>query len=172
MHSNKHARSNYLIGRILVAHPVIQDEVFKQCVILVGDYYAGGITGVILNRPYHKFLSDINYNDISCEFDTVPIYYGGPCDKGLYTFVAWVWNKHQLELYYAIELREALILKKKYNNIQLRGYRGYVNIPNIHQEINRGLWIVFNGDKLAGLDIKQDELWSNLVQLQCPNSVI
>lgn len=163
-----------LTGSVLVAHPVIQDIALKKSVILVGEHADGSISGVQLNDPCLRFLSDVDPEYYSYQFGDIPVYNGGPYDGNMIVLTAWVFNDraHQFELYYAITPDEALRLKKKHSNIQIRGFLGYTVIPNISQEIDQGFWIVYSAKDLLGMEAKGNELWYELVKFKRPNAII
>lgn len=161
-----------LVGHVLVTHPVVQDKFFKKTVILVGDDNSTEVTGVILNRPYFKLLRDIDSKYQNSNFENIPIYRGGDNEKDVLTLVAWLYQRRHLELYYSITFEEAANLKKENPHIQLRGFLGYVALPNVHRELERGLWISYKADELLGLEINSSKLWASLVSAKCPNAVI
>ena len=71
-----------LIGRILVARPIIQDPYFKKSVVFIyeqNDYTAG----LVLNKPGTMKFADVAIQKgMSCSPESnVPIYQGGPVNQ-------------------------------------------------------------------------------------------
>jgi len=62
-------------GKILIASPFLQDENFKQTVILVTEHNEEGTVGFVLNKVMDFHLQEAVSGIIL--FDS-PIYYGGP----------------------------------------------------------------------------------------------
>jgi putative AlgH/UPF0301 family transcriptional regulator len=143
-------------------------------VFLIGDDDGVTPVGVALKKPTNMRLRDIDAQYRNSELGDIPVYRGGPCERGLLVITAWVITDGTLELYYAIRQEEALsLMLDRSKNTQIRIFTGYTVFDGqIYNEINRGLWIVCNGSDLIGIKECGENLWHRLVTNSCPHSMV
>jgi putative AlgH/UPF0301 family transcriptional regulator len=161
------------VGKILVASRGLGDPFFAQTVILLVQYDAGGVVGLLLNRrtelPVSRVLGD--YQAAKDRSDAV--YFGGPVDSqqvwalrksppipdgatqichGVYQIA----TKAQLER--ALTDRPA----PKAFHVYL-GYAGW-QADQLRKEMELGAWFVFPGDAETVFNSAPDSLWPQMIR--------
>ena len=90
-------------GKLLVAHPLLNDSFFNRSVIYLTDYSKDGAIGFSLNFKTEFNLSDIKTNIKNGHF---PIYEGGPVAKNelffLHTLGSQISNASKINNYFFI----------------------------------------------------------------------
>ena len=70
-------------GSLLVASPSLKDPHFRETVVLICNYEAGGVLGVIINRPTELSLSEV-FPDIAGVKDlSDTLFEGGPVQQNV-----------------------------------------------------------------------------------------
>src|SRR6266566_6453636 len=89
-------RLDNLAGSLLVAHPNMLDPNFRRAVLFIAAYDpTEGATGVIINRPLDKQVSDLVSETPPKGLGDVPVFLGGPVGKNQLMFAAFEWQKGQ-----------------------------------------------------------------------------
>ena len=71
-----------LSGSILFSHPTLKDPNFAQSIVFLSAHSKDqGTIGVILNRPIHKSLTELDVKLDCGELSDVPVFEGGPVEK-------------------------------------------------------------------------------------------
>lgn len=65
-------------GKLLVASPYMNDPVFSRSVVIIIDYSAHGVTGLIINRPTKIGLAAALTDLKGIRDSGDPLYFGGP----------------------------------------------------------------------------------------------
>lgn len=161
------------VGKILVASRSLGDPHFAQSVILLVQYDAGGVVGLMLNRrsalPVSRVLEDVK----AAKDRSDPVYVGGPvqseqiralrrlpakldgatpiCD-GVYVIA----TKAQLE--------QTLTDKAPANTFHVYlGYAGW-HADQLRMEMELGAWFVFPGDAETIFNSDPDTLWPRMIR--------
>jgi putative transcriptional regulator len=160
-------------GKMLVASRDLPDPNFAKTVILLVQYDAEGVVGLILNRrstvPISRVLEDISGAKQRADL----IYAGGPVGrtdvlallrsndksgdaKRVFGDIRLVSSKALLEKTFSAPT-EANIL-----HVYL-GYSGWT-VEQLEHEVDLGAWYIFRGDSEAVFDPNPDSLWSRLIR--------
>ncbi|MCG3146593.1 MAG: hypothetical protein PCFJNLEI_00024 [Verrucomicrobiae bacterium] len=68
-----------LIGKVLVATPVLLDPNFHQTVVYIAEHSAAGALGFVMNRPLGQTLGAVTKaTDLPAGLQDVPVFIGGP----------------------------------------------------------------------------------------------
>ncbi len=161
------------VGKILVASRSLGDPHFAQTVILLVQYDAGGVVGLILNRRTEFRVSRVLGDYQAAQNRTDPVYFGGPVDSqqiralrksptkldgatqichGVYQIA----TKAQLEQ--ALTDRAA----PKAFHVYL-GYAGW-HADQLRKEMELGAWFVFPGDAQTVFNSDPDFLWPQMIR--------
>ena len=161
------------VGKTLVASRSLGDPNFAQTVILLVQYDAGGVVGLILNRrtelPLSRVLGD--YKAAKDRSDTV--YFGGPVDSQQ----IWALCKSPAKLdgatqichgVYQIATKAQLeqTLTDRAAAKALHVYLGYAGwqADQLRKEMELGAWFVFPGDAETVFNSDPDFLWPQMIR--------
>ena len=164
-----------LAGKILIAHPIIEDKRFKKSVVFLESCSEKESIGIILNRPLGFMLKAMGKNFADLPIGHSPVYYGGPDGSNTVMQTAWVLNKSEgtFEIYYTLSVEEATRLMREKTCIQLRSYLGYCKFgPKLFKDIQNGVWVVGHVRSLLGAQEHEEELWSCLLRKEHPNALL
>ena len=79
-----------LAGSLLVSHPQLRDDHFRETVILLHSHDAkDGALGVIINRPLGRELGQIDAAVNLAPLEGVPLFEGGPVATDRLAFGGW-----------------------------------------------------------------------------------
>ena len=79
-----------LAGSLLVSHPQLRDDHFRETVILLHSHDAkDGALGVIINRPLGRELGQIDAAVNLASLEGVPLFEGGPVATDRLAFGGW-----------------------------------------------------------------------------------
>jgi putative AlgH/UPF0301 family transcriptional regulator len=161
------------VGKILVASRNLGDPYFAQTIILLVQYDAGGVVGLILNRRTELPVSRVLGEYPAAKDRSDPVYFGGPVDSqqiralrklptnldgatqichGVYQIA----TKAQLER--ALADRPA----PKAFHVYL-GYAGWQG-DQLRKEMELGAWFVFPGDVETVFSSDPDSLWPQMIR--------
>jgi putative AlgH/UPF0301 family transcriptional regulator len=161
------------VGKILVASRSLGDPHFAQTVILLVQYDAGGVVGLILNRrtelPVSRVLGD--YQAAKDRSD--PVYFGGPVDsqqvRALRKSPAKLDGATQIchgvyQIATKAQLEQALTdqAAPKAFHVYL-GYAGW-HADQLRKEMELGAWFVFPGDAETVFHPDPDFLWPQMIR--------
>ncbi|MGA7927005.1 MAG: YqgE/AlgH family protein [Candidatus Sulfotelmatobacter sp.] len=161
------------VGKILVASRSLGDPHFAQTVILLVQYDAGGVVGLILNRrtelPVSRVLGD--YQAAKDRSD--PVYFGGPVDsqqvRALRKSPAKLDGAMQIchgvyQIATKAQLEQALTdqAAPKAFHVYL-GYAGW-HADQLRKEMELGAWFVFPGDSETVFHPDPDFLWPQMIR--------
>jgi putative transcriptional regulator len=161
------------VGKILVASRNLGDPNFAQTVILLVQYDAGGVVGLILNRRTELPVSSVLGDFQAAKDRSDPVYFGGPVDPhqiralrksstkvdGAMQICAGVFQistKTQLEQ--TLNDRAA----PKAFHVYL-GYAGW-HVDQLQKETELGAWFVFPGDAETIFKFEPDLLWPQMIR--------
>lgn len=80
-----------LAGQLLVSHPQLRDDHFRETVLLLHTHDAAeGALGVIVNRPLGRVFGQIDSTAELKPLDDVPLFEGGPVATDRLAFGGWL----------------------------------------------------------------------------------
>jgi putative transcriptional regulator len=160
-------------GKLLVASRDLPDPNFAKTVVLLVQYDADGVVGLIVNRrskiPISRVLDDVD----GAKGRPDPVYAGGPVGrtqvlallrsrskpddaKSVFQDIYLVSTKELLQKTFASTIESNML------HIYL-GYSGWTE-PQLENEVDLGAWYIFRGDAAAVFDSDPDSLWSRLIR--------
>lgn len=132
-------------GQLLLAHPAMKDPNFRRTVILMSVHNDEGAMGVVLNRPMHKQLGELNTDFAIGALAGVPIYQGGPVDPRQLIIAAWQWlnDEGTFQMHFGIEPDKATELLGT-PGVTVRAFLGYSGWGKgqLENEMKHHTWFV------------------------------
>jgi putative AlgH/UPF0301 family transcriptional regulator len=161
------------VGKILVASRDLGDPNFAETVILLVQYDAGGVVGLVLNRrtklPISRALEDIK----AAKNVSDPVYLGGPVD----TQQVWALRKLPTKLdgarhvcgeVYQISTKALLeqTLSDRADPSAFHVYLGYAgwDVVQLKRELELDAWFIFPADPGIIFNSDPDSLWRQLIR--------
>jgi len=160
-------------GKLLVASRDLPDPNFAKTVVLLVQYDADGVVGLIVNRrskvPISRVLDDVP----GAKDRPDPVYAGGPVGRTQVLALLRSRAKPEdaksvLQDIYLVSSKE--LLQKTFaatvesNMLHVYvGYSGWTG-PQLEHEVDLGAWYIFRGDAAAVFDSDPDSLWSRLIR--------
>jgi len=160
-------------GKLLVASRDLPDPNFAKTVVLLVQYDADGVVGLIVNRrskvPISRVLDDVP----GAKDRPDPVYAGGPVGRTQVLALLRSRAKPEdaksvLQDIYLVSSKE--LLQKTFaatvesNMLHVYvGYSGWTG-PQLEHEVDLGAWYIFRGDAAAVFDADPDSLWSRLIR--------
>ncbi len=160
-------------GNFLVASRRLVDPRFRETVVLLVSYGAGGATGVIINRPTEVRLVDLLPSVQGLKDRADVVYYGGPLDG--HRMLMLIRSREKPEesgrvfgdVYFSSSKNtlESMLNAHKTAK-QLRVYAGYAGwIPRqLDGEVSRGDWLIVRADARSIFEKKPSEVWPELIR--------
>jgi putative transcriptional regulator len=138
------------LGTLLVASLEMEDEYFKNAVILISAISPNGVLGYIINRPLHVPVKEL-FNDIDKRFNSVNrlAFVGGPVNESELSMISFSLvggreNVQGIRLGGRWNTVEELLDSDEYENRVFMGYTGWL-IDQLSEELSSGeSWIVYN----------------------------
>lgn len=162
-----------MIGKLLIAHPLLNDGFFNRSVIYISQYADESVVGFVLN-----FKTQFKLRDVRPQVNNgfLPIYEGGPVAKNqlfyLHKLGEKVPNSFHVkdDIYFGGDFNELLYLidheNVSENNIRFFvGYSGW-DKEQLENEIEGGSWFVDESDSLDIFTIDPNLLWSAELEKQ------
>lgn len=157
----------------LVASEAVQDPFFRQSVVLIlpaGN--AGGIIGLIINRPTTFPFGRLFPHEKSLHARRIPVHFGGPVSLAAPAFL--VRSKSQpaglLHLFEDVYLGTDIdvlkrLVKRANTDTGFRVYLGHAgwSVDQLGGEIADGGWYVVPADATTVFTTKPQALWSTLL---------
>ncbi|MDR1891361.1 MAG: YqgE/AlgH family protein [Puniceicoccales bacterium] len=164
-----------LAGKMLIAHPILEDEQFEKTILFVESDTGNTVTGVILNRPLNVMLKTLGKKFEDLPISNVPVYKGGTHGETTVMLTAWVFDDKRkvFEIYHMVTPEEAFKLEETNDNIQFRAFLGYCKFNrHIYSDIEKGLWVVGSPKRLLGSTEREEALWRSMLLRENPNALI
>jgi len=160
-----------LAGMLLVSHPQLRDDHFRETVVLLHSHAAAeGALGVIVNRPLGRVLGQLQTAVASRPLAEVPLFEGGPVASDRLAFGGWRFPPAgEAEVRFGLDQTEAAALAAD-TAFALRGYVGYAGWSpgQLENELRMNAWAVCPfGPVCAALE--GVELWKKLLELHRPD---
>ena len=160
-----------LAGRLLVSHPHLRDDHFRETVVLLHTHDAAeGALGVIVNRPLGRVLGQIESTAELKPLDDVPLFEGGPVATDRLAFGGWHFPaRGEPEVRFGLDQEEAAQLAKD-GRFRLSAYIGYAGWSpgQLEKELKMNAWVVCPFDALCA-DLEGVELWKKLLERHRPD---
>lgn len=160
-------------GIFLIARPGMDDPNFSKTVILVTLPEGGAPLGVIINRPLKQRLSDLFPDFKSLKDKTDPIYFGGPVELPLVSFLVRSTKApddalpvlHDVYFSTSHDLFEKL-MKRSDPTANVRVFAGYSGWARgqLQMEIKRGGWYTLPADAKTIFEKDPVKMWDKLVE--------
>ncbi len=161
-------------GCILIAEPMLADPNFSKSVVLICEYSADGVVGLVLNKPTEytlgELLSGFDNSRLSvCE--------GGPVQKDALLLV------HKMpdrlggalisgDLYWggSFDQLEVLINAEAVHNEALRVFMGYSgwSAGQLQHEIEQNSWLVIPFNEQLVFNTLVQDIWNTAVAMLGP----
>ena len=160
-------------GKLLVASRDLGDPIFAKTVILLVQYDAKGVVGLVLNRrtniPLSRVLEDLK----AAKDRSDPVYLGGPVEIpavfGLLKSSARIEAAENIfggvYLISAKTLFEQTISTRPDPGVfhVYLGYTGWTN-DQLQKEVGLGAWFIFPADANTVFNADPDSLWSKMIR--------
>jgi putative transcriptional regulator len=154
-------------GQLLVAHPSMLDPNFRRSVLFISAHDAEeGATGVIINRPLDKNVSDLVTDPTPGALGNVPVFLGGPVGTNQLMFAAFDWEgHHSLSLNPHVALEEATELAEKNRNA-IRAFVGYAGwtAGQLENELRQNAWLLRKPSRAALRPDRLPRLWFEIMR--------
>jgi len=157
-----------VLGKLLIAHPLLNDGFFNRSVVYISQYTNESVVGFVLNFKTQFKLRDVRPQ---VQNGNLPIFDGGPVAKDqlffLHTLGEKIKDSVQIEdnLYFGGDFNDLLYCidhhKVSENDIRLfAGYSGW-DKDQLDMEIEKGSWFVNTTDASTLLSIGSNVLWGS-----------
>lgn len=160
-----------LAGQLLVSHPQLRDDHFRETVVLLHTHAAAeGALGVIVNRPLGRVLGQIDSTAALKPLDEVPLFEGGPVATDRLAFGGWRFpSQGEPEVRFGLGQDEAvqLIADSRFRLAAYIGYAGW-SPGQLENELRMNAWVVCPFDTLC-VDFEGVELWKKLLERHRPD---
>lgn len=157
-----------MLGKLLIAHPLLNDGFFNRSVVYITQYADEGAVGLVMNFRTQFKLRDVRPQ---VQNGNLPIYEGGPVSKNqlffLHTLGEKVTNSLHIkdDLYFGGDFNDLLYLidHEGVTEKQVRFFAGYSGWEEqqLNDEIEKGSWFVH--DTISNDLLKNDPetFWGN-----------
>lgn len=160
-------------GKFLVAGRALADPGFRETVVLLISYGAGGATGLIINLPTNVRLADMLSPMPGLKDRGDIVYYGGPVEGRRMLMLIRSNEKPEESApvfgnVYVSASRNALgrMIVAHRTERDFRVYAGYAGwLPGqLEGEVKRGDWHIIPADARSIFDKKSTEIWRELIR--------
>ncbi|MDR1255118.1 MAG: YqgE/AlgH family protein [Puniceicoccales bacterium] len=164
-------------GLVLLSNPqYMQDGEFLQSVIAIIQHQPDkGSMGLMLNRPLRLTLNDFDAQRWE-DFDTVPVFKGGPVEQKrlILTAIEWGPRSHFLKWYLGLQTQQIFQLLSKNNAVALRAYCGYVGWApgQLEEEMRKNFWLPVPMHPKEVFASTNTQLWHKLMFLFHPTNTL
>ena len=161
------------VGKLLVASRNLGDPHFTRTVILLVQYDAGGVVGLILNHRTDLPVSSVLEGIKGAKGRADVVYAGGPVDPqvilGLRKSQAKLEGAKQIcDQVYQISTKAQLeqIFSNRTPASAVHLYLGYSgwNVDQLRKEMELGAWFVFPADAGTVFNSDPDSLWPQMIR--------
>lgn len=161
------------VGKVLVASRSLGDPNFAETVILIVQYDAGGVVGLVLNRRTKVPLSRALEGTKAAKDLSDPVYLGGPVDRSV--ILALLKSPAKLDGAKQVSDGISLISTKvlfdktiaaRPEASAFRVYLGYAgwNKEQLQKEMELGAWFVFPADAGTVFNSDPASLWPKMIR--------
>jgi putative transcriptional regulator len=161
------------VGKVLVASRSLRDPQFVQTVILLTQYDAGGVVGLILNHRTDVPLSTVLEDYKAAKNRSDSVYIGGPVDPQTILALRKSPGKSDgatricdgvYQIATKAQLEQALSDRTAFDAFHVYlGYAGW-HADQLRKEMELGAWFVFPGDAATVFNSDPDTLWPRMIR--------
>ena len=159
-----------LAGRLLVSHPSLRDDNFRETVVLIYSHdEASGAMGVIMNRPFGRLLGHAQKEFSDTPLAGVPLHLAGPVATDKMAFGGWKFSaRGPAAIRYGIGQDEAAVLAQagQFKLFAFVGYAGW-SPGQLENELRLNAWIICPFER-GFEEFEGEELWKRLLMHHCP----
>jgi putative transcriptional regulator len=161
------------LGKLLVASRGLADPIFAKTVVLLVQYDADSVVGLMLNRRTDVPLSRVFEKLKSAKKRSDPVYMGGPVEIPAVFGLLRSKQKPEsaepvLEEVYLISTKSLFekTLSARPDPAVFHVYLGYAGwTPDqLRKEVEVGAWFIFQGDAQTVFNSNPDGLWSQMIR--------
>ncbi|MGF1450028.1 MAG: YqgE/AlgH family protein [Opitutales bacterium] len=153
-----------LSGSLLLAHPSLSDPNFRRSVVLISAHSSDdGAIGVVINKPLHKTLGEMDDRFAEGPLAKVPLYMGGPVCPDQMLLAAWNWAEDEgtFRFFFGLDVDNARALIESQPGANIRGFLGYSGWGEgqLEGELAQEAWVTtpLDGETLG--DVDNEEVW-------------
>lgn len=132
-------------GSLLVAHPNMLDPNFRRAVLYLSAHSAEeGASGIILNRPLDKQVSDLTTDPPPDGLENVAVFFGGPVGRDRLMFATLDWRSAtELEINNSFDLTDVSRRREKDPGC-VRAFVGYAgwSAGQLEAEMKQDAWVI------------------------------
>jgi putative transcriptional regulator len=165
MREQKQPSQSYA-GQLLVAHPSLLDPNFRRSVLFLSSHDPEeGATGVILNRPLDKQVSELVPENAPETLADVPVYLGGPVATNELMFAVFDWdNGGALRLNQSVAFEAAEPEEEVQRGIRaFVGYAGW-GAGQLESELRQQAWLLHKPEPAALAAERLPQLWFEIMR--------
>lgn len=159
-------------GKLLVASPYMNDPVFSRSVVIIIDYSAHGVTGLIINRPTKIGLAAALTDLKGIRESGDPLYFGGPVNLSGVTMLVRAPEQPQEsvrvtgDVYFSAS--PGAFRRLLDNDGSPKAYRVFAGFAGwapeqFAWEVSNGAWMVMDADPDVIFDGDPRGLWPRLI---------
>jgi len=173
LHVQSKSAEGLSAGKLLVASRGLGDPNFAKTVILLVQYDAQGVVGLILNRRTKVPLSKVLDSLKDAKSLSDPVYLGGPVDVpsvfALFKSPARIEGAERvfggIYLIHEKTLFEQTVSKRPDPGVfhVYLGYAGWTE-AQLQNEVQLGAWFIFPGDATTVFNADPDSLWPQMIR--------
>lgn len=151
--------------RLLIASPALLEDAFKKSVVMLLDDQIG----VIINRPMSRKLGEISHNFKNTDFESVPVFEGGPVGRETISLAMWL-DEPLFGFSFGMSWEDAGKLALKNPDCKICAFLGYAGWgeKQLEEEIKSGAWIECEVDISLIMGTSPFKLWETLVLKKFP----
>jgi putative transcriptional regulator len=162
-----------VLGKLLIAHPLLNDGFFNRSVVYITQYSDESVVGFVLN-----FKTQFKLRDVRPQVQNgyLPIFEGGPVAKNQLFFIHKLGEKlansfHvKDDIYFGGDFNELLYLVDHENVSEddLRFFVGYSgwDKEQLDNELSAGSWFVTDADPANLISVNANTLWASELEKQ------
>jgi putative transcriptional regulator len=134
-----------LSGKVLLSHPKLRHDAFRNTVVFLMSHTAQGAAGIILNRARGKTVGEVAPGFACSALGRVPLYEGGPVKCESLMFTAWyhvAGGGFQIKC--GLSKEQATDISAAIPDAQLRCFIGHAGwtAGQLESELSRNGWAV------------------------------
>ncbi|HEY1769934.1 MAG TPA: YqgE/AlgH family protein [Chthoniobacterales bacterium] len=163
----RHLEKANLAGQLLVAHPNLRDPNFRRSVLFISAHDAkAGASGVILNRPLDKTVSDLTDEDGLDALADVAVYAGGPVATNEVMFAAFDWSKDAGLTMNQNALPGSIASFVEENSNSIRAFVGYAGwgAGQLERELAQNAWLLHQPAQAELTPERLPKLWFEIMR--------
>ena len=158
-----------LVGRLLVATPLLGDPNFRRAVVLVTEHSEEGAAGLVLNRPSPSPVSELVPSLEPLVEDEEPVWFGGPVQPNAVLVLGEFVDPEDAAVplfgtlgFPALDDPEEVVPATTRRRV-FAGYAGW-SAGQLEDELGRGDWILEQAQPDDAFTESPDDLWADVLR--------